>query len=307
MNHHHLQKLSPNLIFALHALLTEKHVTRAGAKLFLSQSACSNLLRQLREHLNDQLLVRTANGYDLTPRAKELLPRVETIIQHIDNLFSGASDFYPQKSQRTFVLGLSDYSALCILPKISARLSKEAPNVKIIVKYVSMHMNPKLFDEDEIDLGIGILSTNSPQLSSEPLYSDHGVLVIHPKNPLARKNITIAQYVSAPHIATTCRGQPLGSVDTALEKLGLERNIILSVPYALPAFQIIHDNPQYFFTTAMQVAKRKASHFGLLIKPLPFKVDEIVIKKIWHRKYDQDPAHQWLRGLIQRDMRLKAG
>ena len=45
--------LDLNLLVALDALLTERNVSAAGRKLFLSQSAMSGALARLREHFQD--------------------------------------------------------------------------------------------------------------------------------------------------------------------------------------------------------------------------------------------------------------
>ena len=55
----HMRSLSAvdlNLMLALHALLTERNVTRASARLSLSQSATSHALARLRELYGDPLL-----------------------------------------------------------------------------------------------------------------------------------------------------------------------------------------------------------------------------------------------------------
>jgi DNA-binding transcriptional LysR family regulator len=72
--------LDLNLLVALDALLTEKSVTAAGARIHLSQSAVSCALARLREHLNDQLLVSVGRKMVLTPFAEELAPQVREIL-----------------------------------------------------------------------------------------------------------------------------------------------------------------------------------------------------------------------------------
>ena len=46
------KKLDLNLLVALDALLTERNVTRAGERIYLSQSAMSNALSRLRQSGN---------------------------------------------------------------------------------------------------------------------------------------------------------------------------------------------------------------------------------------------------------------
>ncbi len=70
-----LEKINLNLLVALDALLTERQVTRAAHKVNISQSAMSIALAQLRELLQDEVLVRGANGMIPTRRAWNYSPK----------------------------------------------------------------------------------------------------------------------------------------------------------------------------------------------------------------------------------------
>ena len=61
-----------NLLVALDALLHERHVTRAAARVGLTQSATSHALGRLRELFGDELLVRSPHGMEATVRAVAL-------------------------------------------------------------------------------------------------------------------------------------------------------------------------------------------------------------------------------------------
>ena len=67
-----LPRLDLNLLVSLDALLAERHVTRAAARLGLSQPAVSAQLKQLREAFGDPLLVPAPRGMTLTARAQAL-------------------------------------------------------------------------------------------------------------------------------------------------------------------------------------------------------------------------------------------
>jgi len=64
-----LSAIDMNLLVVLEALLSERHVTRAAARVGLSQSATSHALGRLRELYRDPLLVRSGGQMTLTPRA----------------------------------------------------------------------------------------------------------------------------------------------------------------------------------------------------------------------------------------------
>ena len=67
-----LGNLNLNLLTVLDAVLRERSVTGAAARLGLSQPAVSASLARLRRHFDDPLLVRNGNAYDLTPLGHSL-------------------------------------------------------------------------------------------------------------------------------------------------------------------------------------------------------------------------------------------
>src|SRR5215469_1919269 len=73
----HLRNLDLNLLVPLHALLEERHVTRAAKRTFLSQPAMSRSLERLREMFGDPLLVRSGRGYGRTVRGEGILRELE--------------------------------------------------------------------------------------------------------------------------------------------------------------------------------------------------------------------------------------
>ena len=63
MHRTNLDAMDLNLLRVLDALLTERHLTRAGRRVGLSQPATSHSLARLRKHLGDPLFVRTPKGW----------------------------------------------------------------------------------------------------------------------------------------------------------------------------------------------------------------------------------------------------
>ena len=67
-----LAGLNVNQLVSLRALLTEQGVGPAARTMGVTQSAMSHTLRQLRELLDDPLLVRVGNRMQPTPFAEEV-------------------------------------------------------------------------------------------------------------------------------------------------------------------------------------------------------------------------------------------
>ena len=75
-------RLDLNLLLALEALLVERNVTRAAARLNLSQPALSAQLRRLRDIFGDPLLVPARRGVIPTQRALELQAPLRSYCRH---------------------------------------------------------------------------------------------------------------------------------------------------------------------------------------------------------------------------------
>lgn len=71
-----LRRLDLNLLVVFDALMTDRNVTRAAARIGLSQPAMSNALSRLRAFFKDELFVRGPDGMRPTPRAMDLAPAV---------------------------------------------------------------------------------------------------------------------------------------------------------------------------------------------------------------------------------------
>jgi len=91
-----------NLLRALEAILDEQSVTKAAARLGLSQPAMSASLGKLRRHFGDELLTRVGNTYEPTPLARELLRPTSIALRAAGRVFFRDAEFDPATSTRTF-------------------------------------------------------------------------------------------------------------------------------------------------------------------------------------------------------------
>ena len=123
-----------NLLRALDALLAEESVTRAAARLGVTQSAMSHTLRQLREQLEDPLLTKGPRGLMLTPRGRQIVVPPRRGLAELERAMTGESAFDPATSRRAFTVVAGDFFALQLLPALLAIVGKEAPGVDLIVR-----------------------------------------------------------------------------------------------------------------------------------------------------------------------------
>lgn len=84
------RSLDLNLLRVFDEVMAERNLTRAAAKLALTQPAVSNALRRLREVMGDDLVVRSGQGVEPTPRALALWPPVRQALAQLQQSLAPA-------------------------------------------------------------------------------------------------------------------------------------------------------------------------------------------------------------------------
>src|SRR5215218_3914438 len=126
-----IASLDLNLLVSLDALMQERSVTRAAARMGLSQPALSASLARLRRHFGDELLTRVGNEYRLTPLAVQLRELARLALSGVERVFTAQTEFDPASSRREFSLQVSDYVVAILGDTLAELLAEEAPNARL--------------------------------------------------------------------------------------------------------------------------------------------------------------------------------
>src|SRR5579864_7532393 len=141
--------LDLNLLRVFDVMLEERNVTRAGARLGLTQSAVSHALNRLRYALNDELFVRGPSGMHPTARAVEMGPQVHAGLMQLQAAVAPA-DFSPVTSERRFVLASGSYSSAVLTPSLVGRMATEAPLAELSIESYTVDVFDRL-DAHRVD------------------------------------------------------------------------------------------------------------------------------------------------------------
>src|SRR5476649_1343687 len=109
--------LDLNLLRVFDALAEEGSVTRAGARLGLTQSAVSHALGRLRYALQDPLFVRGPDGMRPTARGQEIAPRLREGLHQLQ-LALAPAQFVPADTNRRFTIAASGYVCTVLIPLV---------------------------------------------------------------------------------------------------------------------------------------------------------------------------------------------
>jgi DNA-binding transcriptional LysR family regulator len=301
MNGVHLGSVDLNLIVALDALLAERSVTRAAARVGITQSAMSHALARLRSLTGDELLARGRDGMVPTLRAEALAAPVRRGLDEIARALAPPEAFDPATAKRRIVVGTTDYGELVLLPRVVARLAKEAPGIDLRVLTLPRELSETLMT-GTVDLAITPLrpADERPDIYGRRLFDDRFVCVVRKHHPLVGKKLTLARFAAASHALIAPRGTEGGVVDDALARLGLRRRVAVAVPHFLIAPHLVA-NTDLILTLAGRVADVLARPLGLsvLTPPPELRLEGFTMSAVWHERTHDDAAQRWLRGIVE--------
>ena len=304
-----LSQFDLNQLLALDALLTEKSVSKAAERMFLSQSAMSSALGRLRESFGDKLLISVGRKMILTPLGNQLAQPVREVLMRIQAITSMAPDFDPQSSERTIMLVGSDYLGPVFLCEALRRASLEAPKVKILMRPVDSDY-PEQLERGDIDLVISPDIFSLKDYPSELLFQDTYCCIAWSQNERIANSISVGQYQETGQVVLELgQGRVLTYDEWWHRHSGQSRNTEIVVPYysLLPHFVI---GTGRIATIQTRLARCYAQYLPLKLLPLPFEMPPRVEVLQYHQYQELDRAHTWFRNLLHevaRDLIAKDG
>ena len=290
-----LRTIDLNLLKVFDALLDEGSVTRAAARLSLTQPAVSGSLTRLRESFNDPLFVRTRRGIVPTTHALTLAAQVKRVLSEVEAMLQPAS-FDPALATLTISIAATDYAQRAVLVPFLAVLRARAPGIRVSVLPANPELVQTQLERGELDLALMTPETTSPDLHSQVLFEEHYVCALREGHPYASpKRLSLARFCALDHAIVSYSGGAFrGATDEALARVGRARRVSLSVPCFLVLPEILRTSD----LIAVAPSRLIAGSPGLVSMAPP--VDIVGFTKIvtWHDRTHNDPAHAWVRAVL---------
>jgi DNA-binding transcriptional LysR family regulator len=211
-----------------------KSFSKAGQKVFRSQSAVSAQIRQLEQAYKAKLLDRSAKSVELTPAGEVLFEFAERLLRLRDESMQVVAD-RGNVVQGPVAFGANEATCLYLLPDIFGEFQRRYPLVNISIYRNFSHKILQRLEEGSLDLGIVTLPVKSPNLKMHIINRDRLRFMVSTKNPLAQKNhLTLEEVASAPLIFPKT-----GYTRQVLDKLFRPYRSRLRVPMELPSIGMI--------------------------------------------------------------------
>jgi LysR family transcriptional regulator, nod-box dependent transcriptional activator len=291
-----LRQFDLNLLVALDALLTERNVTRAAERLFLSQPAMSGMLARLRQAFGDELLVRVGRNLELTDFATGIAGQVHASVQELEDLLNARRPFQAAIENRSFRIAASDYAILLLFGPLIRRLEEVAPGIS--VRFVKLD-GSAVERQAAGDIDFVILPAQfEPGLPSLPLFDDSWVCAAWSQHPTLPGELTVEAFLGQPHLTFNFAepGHP-SMADEHLASSGYERRIVASTesfaaaPFLLRGTSLLTLLPR-------RLGERLQGAADIRLLELPFEVPTLHEKLTWNPRFTSSPGHVWLRELL---------
>lgn len=300
MSDSHLSNFNLNLLKALDALLREQNVSKAGARIGITQSAMSLALKQLRDIYRDDLLIRGQQSkMTLTAFAKTLVEPVRQALYFSKAAFTAHMPFDPKSTTRTFHIGMSDYIALVLLPKLMQTITQITDHIKIVQHPVNYLEGTKQFDDNALDVVIGDFPLALSTLKTTGLFVDKGVIVADKNNKAMKGTLTLKKFLQYPQVFVSLESHPEENfIVDMLQEQGCNVDVRLITPHTLIALQTL-PGTDLMTNTVERLAKPFLEPLGLISRPTPYKLRNYHANLYWHARDHNEPGHRWLRELVK--------
>lgn len=287
-----------NLLRIVLALGRTRHLTRAAELLGMSQSGFSSALARLRRRTGDQLFLRGAGGMLPTPRAERMIEAAAAVLATVEDRVLAPPEFDPATSCTELRLATPDVGEIVFLPRLLEKLQRVAPRISLRSEALPEAGLPEALAAGEADMAVGYYPDLSAQVFlRRRLYLHTFACIVRRGHPLDRKKLTEAAFRRLGHVVVTAPSRSALLLESLLERRGIERRIVLRTPHHLSLPSIIEET-DLIATVPLAVGMRFAQLGAVQLMPLPFPPALFEVAQHWHRRFQDDPRHRWLREMM---------
>jgi DNA-binding transcriptional LysR family regulator len=129
------------------------------------------------------------------------------------------------------------------------------------------------------------------------LFTEEALCVTRAANNIGK--LTLKKFLASEHISIAFNQDIYSDItDKELTVHGLQRNIVIAVPHILAAL-LIAANTSLLALVPARVAIAMQHQLKLTLHKPPIALPTVTLSLAWHKRYEKDAGHVWLRELIQ--------
>ncbi|SOE51171.1 DNA-binding transcriptional regulator, LysR family [Burkholderia sp. OK233] len=231
--------LSFRHVETIYAVLMTGSVTGGAARLYVTQPAVSNLLKEAEERLGFPLFERHAGRLVPTRKAELIFAEIERSFTGLDAVNTFCARLAKQEMRRV-VIGSTPAFASTALP-IAIRIYREnVDDVHFSVTSRGSDHVQSLVASQKVDIGFGLEEPAIPGVSSTLLASERMVCVLPVRHPLAHKSVISASDLCGEPMISLSRTERIDDiVEAAFAEVGGSPPAVAECPAAITALAMV--------------------------------------------------------------------
>lgn len=296
MNESYGRDLDLNLLRVFVVVADAGSVTKAAARLYLTQPAISAALGRLTAAVGAPLFVKHGRGIVLSSQGQRLLAVARPSLQALVDATLAAPPFDPATSDRTLRIGLSDVAEIWLLAPLLRALERKAPEMRVISVPVQFRTVGDALAERRVDIAISVADELPHSVHRESLFGGGFVCLYDPRHAKLPKRLTEREYFARDHVIVSYNHDLRGLIEDIFDK---QRRVRCSLASFAHIADIV-DGTSLLATVPTTIAGH-----ALQVRPhlrttkLPFEMsDSTSVEMLWAVATHDDPACRFVRDEI---------
>ena len=214
----------------------EGGISKAAAKLFITQSALDQQLLKLEKELDTQLFFRSRTGFALTPAGKIYVDYAKQMLLLKNEAYRRIQDLADQQ-RGTLSLAFAPERGMEMFMEVYPLFYQSYPKMNVVPREIGVRRQLEMLQDGELDLGfVALADLDVPGLTSTTLLEEEFVLITPKNHPMARlaapsgEPLTVLEYEQLREL-TFCliyrQSTQREIIDPMFQQAGIRPNIFL--------------------------------------------------------------------------------
>jgi DNA-binding transcriptional LysR family regulator len=249
---------------------------------------------------DDELLVRSGRGFELTPLAEQIRPVVAEAVEAAEALLGTQRAFDPSSSSKRFTVSMSEYAMTVLAEPLINALGEQAPACTVALD--PYDVRPDEFEAQLMrrDLIVGPLGFDFPG-RLQPVFTDELACLVARDHPRLKDGaLTLDDLQHMPHAVAefAAAGERRRPLEVELDAKGIQGRVVLVRVASLLTLPFAVSGTDMCAFVPSRLARRCLDVLDLAIATTPLDPVTITEAAHWHPRRENEPAVVWLRHLL---------
>lgn len=276
----------------------EGTITRAAERLGVSQPALSQQLKRLETALDAVLLERTPRGVRLTSSGQAFLPYAQRVLRELREARTVLNELNGLK-RGLLTVGIVQTVNINLMPVVVADFNRRYSGVALnVLEYASDQIEPNLVS-GKLDVGIGFLWDDQPDLVTEPLFEEDLMLVVPIGHPLSNRNVVEVRELDGMNMVNALPGSKR-IWNACCDEAGITTKVVAEMSSIASVIVSVHYMNAATVVPAMALVGAPPAHVRSipLVNPKPRRVVGCMWRQQQYRSTLSNVLTEMIRGAV---------